>query len=226
MLSYAYWQAHFQGDRGIVGRTVQLNKYPFTVLGVAPPDFRGTALFFIPDMWTPLVNQAQLEGIAKLTDRGYRDTWIVGRVRPGVTKKQLVSDLDSLAKTLEREHPKEDDALSFALARPELMGDYIGAATRAFVTGLMLLAGLILLAACANLGSLFSARAADRSKDIALRLALGSSRKRIMRQLLTEAVMIALAGGTVGLVGSVALAELVVHVAAGSGLSGLTAGKP
>lgn len=205
VLSYDYWQAHFQGDRGIVGRTVKLNKYPFTVLGVGPPAFRGTALFFIPDMWTPVVNQAQIEGIAKLTDRRFHDLWIVGRVRPGVTKKQLVADLDSLAKTLEREHPKEDDALSFVLARPELMGDYIGAATRAFVTGLMLLAGLILLAACANLGSLFSARAADRSKEIALRLALGSSRKRIMRQLLTEAVMIALAGGTVGLVGSVAL---------------------
>jgi len=205
VLNYAYWQAHFQGDPGVVGRTVQLNKYPFTVLGVAPPDFRGTALFFIPDMWTPIVNEAQIEGVSELTARGDRDMWIVGRVRPGVTKGQLSSDLDSLAKALEKEHPKEDDALSFALARPELMGDYVGAAARAFVTGLMLLAGLILLAACANLGSLFSARAADRSKEIALRLALGSSRKRIMRQLLTEAVIVSLAGGAVGVAGSMAL---------------------
>jgi len=205
VLNFAYWQAHFQGDPGVVGRTVQLNKYPFTVLGVAPPDFRGTALFFIPDMWTPIVNESQVEGVAKLTARGDRDMWIVGRVKPGVTKGQLASDLDSLAKALEKEHPKEDDSLSFALTRPELMGDYVGAAARAFVTGLMLLAGLILLAACANLGSLFSARAADRSKEIALRLALGSSRKRIMRQLLTEAVMVSLAGGAVGVAGSVAL---------------------
>ena len=107
-----------------------------------------------------------------------------------MTPAQLTADLDSIAALLAKAYPKEDDGLSFALARPELMGDYIGAAARAFVTGLMLLAGLILLAACANLGSLFAARAADRSKEVALRLALGSSRKRIMRQLLTEATMI------------------------------------
>jgi predicted permease len=95
--------------------------------------------------------------------------------------------------------------MSFFLTRPELMGDFIGKAARAFVAGMMLLAGLILLAACANLGSLFAARAADRAKEVALRLALGSSRNRIMRQLLTEATMISLIGGLVGLAGSIAL---------------------
>ncbi len=205
VLSYGYWQSHFQGDRGAIGRTVQLNKYPFTVLGVAPPGFRGTALFFAADLWAPLVNQAQIEGESRLNARGLRSLWIVGRLKSGVTPAQLKGDLDSIAGSLAKTYPKEDDDMSFSLARPGLMGDYIGQAARAFVAGLMLLAGLILLAACANLGSLFAARAADRAKEIALRLAVGSSRKRIVRQLLTEAAMISLAGGAVGLAGSVAL---------------------
>jgi predicted permease len=199
VLSYGYWQSHFQGDRSIIGRTVQLNKYPFTVLGVAPPKFRGTAIFFSPDIWVPLVNQAQIEGQSQLTARGERGMWVVGRLKSGLTKAQLQSDLDSLAQSLAKAHPKEDDGISFYIARPALMGDFVGAAMRAFVGGLMAHATLILLAACANLGSLFAARAADRSKEVALRLALGSSRKRIMRQLLTEATMISLAGGAVGL---------------------------
>src|SRR5438067_3572506 len=95
--------------------------------------------------------------------------------------------------------------MSFALARPSLSGDQLGGPVRAFLAGLMLLSGLILLAACANLGSLFAARAADRSREVALRLALGSTRKRILRQLFTEAVLISLIGGAVGLWGSIVL---------------------
>ena len=199
VLSYGYWQSHFQSDRSVVGRTVQINKYPYTILGVAPPKFRGTTIFFSPDIWVPLVNQAQIEGLSQLTARDRRGTWVVGRLKPGLTKAQLQSDLDSLARSLAKAYPKEDDGISFYIARPALFGDFVGAAMRAFVGGLMALAALILLAACANLGSLFAARAADRSKEVALRLALGSSRKRIIRQLLTEATMISLIGGAVGL---------------------------
>src|SRR5206468_528980 len=93
----------------------------------------------------------------------------------------------------------------FSLARPGLYGDYLGRPVRAFLAGLMLLAGLILLAACANLGGLFAARVADRSRELALRLALGATRIRILRQLFTEAVLISLIGGAVGLWGSVVL---------------------
>src|SRR5579864_2372736 len=95
--------------------------------------------------------------------------------------------------------------MTFGLGRPSLAGDVMARPARAFVTGLMLLAGLILLAACANLGSLFAARAADRGREVALRLALGSSRGRILRALLTEAVLISLMGGAVGLWGSIGL---------------------
>lgn len=205
VLSNAYWQNHYQGDPGVVGRTILLNKYPFTVLGVAPPRFRGTALFFAADLWVPLVNQAQIEGDSWLNARGRRGFWVIGRLKPGVSLAQLTGDLDSIATSLAKTYPKTNDGMSFSLARPELMGDFLGKAARAFVAGLMLLAGLILLAACANLGSLFAARAADRSKELAMRLALGSGRARILRQLLTEAIMISLAGGAAGLAGSLAL---------------------
>lgn len=100
---------------------------------------------------------------------------------------------------------KEDQPSSFSLARPGLMGDSLGQPVRAFLAALMLLAGLILVAACANLGSLFAARAADRSREIALRLALGSSRERILRQLLTEAILISSIGGATGLLGGLVL---------------------
>lgn len=205
VLSYAYWKSHFQGDPSVVGRAVQLNKFPYTILGVAPPKFRGIELFFSPDYWVPLVNQEQVEGWNSLNSRAARGIWIVGRVKDGVSPAQATADLNSVGAYLAKSYPKEDEQTSFALARPGLMGDTLGRPVKGFLTGLMALAGLILLGACANLGSLSAARAADRSKEIALRLALGSSRKRILRQLLTEAVLVSLIGGTAGLLGGVVL---------------------
>jgi predicted permease len=205
VLSYAYWISHFQGDRGVVGRRVEVNKHPFTILGVAPPKFRGIELFWTPDFWVPLVNQEQVGGGNDLDGRGVRGLSVVGRLKPGVTKAQAEADLGSVAAYLAKNYPKDDDRISFSLARPGLIGDFLGRPVRAFLSGMMLLAALILLAACANLGNLSAARAADRSREIALRLALGSSRRRILRQLLTEAMLVSLMGGATGLLGAVVL---------------------
>jgi predicted permease len=205
VLSYAYWQSHFDGDRSVVGRTVQLNKHPYTILGVAPQEFRGTELFYAPDFWVPLVNQQQVDGWSELKTRGSHSSELLGHLKAGVTPAQATADLNSVAAYLKKMYPKDDDGLSFKLARPGLFGDMLGGPVRGFLAGLMALAALILLAACANLGSLFAARAADRSKEIALRLALGSSRQRILRQLFTEAVMVSLMGGVAGVFGSVIL---------------------
>jgi predicted permease len=214
VLSYTYWRDHFAADPAVVGRTVQLNKHPFTVLGVARPEFRGTERFFSPALWVPLMQQEQIEGLNDLNQRTARSLWLVGRLKPGVTADQASADLQSIATFLTKTYPKDDDRLTFALARPGLLGNLLGRPVRAFVAGLMLLAGLILLAACANLGSLFAARAADRSREFALRLALGSTRRHILRQLLSEAILVALIGGVVGIAGSVVL------------LRGLTAWQP
>jgi predicted permease len=206
VLSYAYWHSHFQDDRKVVGRVVRLNKHPFAILGVAPPGFLGSVLFFASDIYVPIVNHEQLAGDNIFNAR--ENHWmfeLVGHLKPGVTPAQATADLNSVDSYLKKSYPKEEVNEPYTLARPGLHGDYIGRPMRAFLTGLMLLSGLILLAACANLGSLFAARAADRSREVALRLALGSSRKRILRQLLTESVLLSLAGGVAGLVASILL---------------------
>jgi predicted permease len=206
VLSYSYWHNHFQDDPAVVGRVVQLNKHPYTILGVSPPEFRGTLVFFNPDFFVPMVNQEQVDGASELNAR--RDRWVfmvMGHLKAGVTPARAVADLNSVGSYLEKTYPNDDGGMDFLLARPSLYGDYLGRPLRGALSGLMLLAGLILLAACANLGSLFAARAADRSREVALRLALGSTRRRILRQLFTEALLISVIGGVVGLWSSVVL---------------------
>src|SRR6202050_531588 len=205
VLSYALWHSLFNGDPAAVGRTVQINKHPFTIIGVAPPDFRGTELFFAPDLWAPIVNSSQLTDFFSLEERGNHSAWAVGHLKPGVTPAAAAADLNTIANSLAKAYPKSDDGLKFSLSRPGLAGNTLGKPTRAFMLGLMLLAGLILLAACANLGSLFAARAADRSREIAVRMALGSRRQLILRQLLTEAVLVSVAGGICGMAGAVVI---------------------
>ncbi len=206
VLSYPFWHNHFQDDPGVVGRTVQLNKHPLTIVGVAQPEFHGTLLFFSPDFYVPIVNHDLIQGENVLNVRG--NHWVfeaLGHLKAGVTPAQATADLNSIGSYLEKTYPIEASHLIFSLARPSLYGNFLGGPIRAFVAGLTILAGLILLAACANLGSLFSARAADRSRELALRLALGASRIRILRQLFTEAVLIAIIGGAAGLLGSIVL---------------------
>ena len=206
VLTYAYWHSHFQDDRGVVGRVVQINKHPFTILGVAPPEFRGTILFVAPDFWVPVVNREQIEAANLLNERGDRFLLLVlGHLKPGATPAQAIADLNSVGAYLEKTYPKDDGQMTFWLARPGLAGDWAAGPLKGFLSGLTLLAGLILLAACANLGSLFAARAADRSREVALRVALGATRWRIVRTLVTEAVLVSLLGGAVGLWGSVLL---------------------
>lgn len=206
VLGYSYWHTHFQDDRAVIGRVVQLSKHPFTIVGIAPPEFHGTLVFFDTDLFIPIVNAEQLDGGNDLNARGSR--WVsmtLGHLKAGVSRTQAIADLNSIGSYLEKTYPKEDAQRTFTLARPSLYGDYLGRPMRAFMTALMLLSGLILLAACANLGGLFAARAADRSRELALRLALGAGRLRVLRQLFTEAGLLSLIGGAVGIWGGVVL---------------------
>jgi predicted permease len=206
VLGYSYWHAHFQDDRNVVGRVIHLSKHPFTIVGVAPPEFHGTLVFFDADLFVPIVNAEQLDNGNDLSARGNR--WVfmtLGHLKPGVTRAQATADLNSIGSYLEKTYPKENAQRTFTLARPSLYGDYLGRPMLAFMGALMLLAALILLAACANLGGLFAARAADRSRELALRLALGAPRLRLLQQLFTEAGLLSIAGGAVGIWGSVVL---------------------
>jgi len=205
VLSYAYWHSRFHSDNTVVGHVVQINKHPFTVIGVAPAEFRGTLFFLSPDFFVPIVNQQQVGAGNAFIERGNTQGVfeVFGHLRPGVTVGEAEADVNAIGNALQKAYPKEVRHEKTTLGRVGLTA--FGGAIRAFVAGLTLLAFLILLAACANLGGLFAAHAADRSRGVALRLALGSTRDRILRQLLTEAVLISIAGGTFGLCGSIVL---------------------
>ncbi len=195
VLSYASWKVRFGGDPDIVGKTVRLNKIPYTVIGVAPQYFNGTDRFLWPELWVPIHNELQLEGYDWLENRGNHNGWVVGRLKPGVTPQQANADIAKISAQLGKEYPDTDKGKIFRIAQPGFLGDALGGPVHAFLAGIMALAGIVLLAACANLGGLFSARTADRSRELGIRIAIGSSRARILRQLLTESVVVSVLGG-------------------------------
>jgi predicted permease len=199
VLSYDFWRARFNSDRTIVGTTVSLNKQPLTVIGIAPKDFHGTEIFYWPDFWTPITN-GPLIGYSHhyLDNRSTHNPFVLGKLKAGVTPQQASDDLNSICHQLAKQYPNADYGLDARLVKPGLMGDMWGDAARNFLLGVMALALLVLLAGCANLGSIFAARAADRSRELAIRLAIGSSRWVILRGALAEAILLSLAGGVAG----------------------------
>ncbi|PYT97235.1 MAG: hypothetical protein DMG38_20680 [Acidobacteria bacterium] len=204
VLSHNFWRRHFDSDPHVMGAIVDINQHPFTVIGVAPAAFHGTVIFFWPDFWMPVVDSPDYQGTDFLSGRAMHNLWILGRLRPGVAPVQATDNLNAIAHELARQNP-DDDGLDARLVKPGLMGDQLGGPARPFLAGIMLLAFLVLLAACANLASLFAARAADRSRELAIRLAIGASRWQVLRQLLAEALLLSLLGGALGAIFSTAL---------------------
>jgi predicted permease len=196
VLSDSLWRTAFNADPGVVGTTVRLGKDPFTVVGVAPARFHGTEKFDWPDYWIPVVNHFDAK---YLQDRTGRPLTVLGRLKVGVTPEQAAEDLNAIAAQLAKEYPKTDTGVPLRLIHPGLQGD-AGDVVRGFLYSVTGLALLVLVGACANLASLFAARAADRSRELAVRVALGASRWRVVRQLLTEAMVLSVLGGAAGLV--------------------------
>jgi len=194
VLSDSLWRRAFNADPRVVGTTVRLYNHPFTVVGVAPARFHGTDKFDRPDYWIPILNYFEPD---QLRNRTIIATTVLGRLKPGVTPQQATENLNAIATQLAKEYPKTDTGMPLRLIHPGLFGDNgdVIRGTLYSVTGLAL---LVLVAACANLASLFAARSADRSREMALRAALGSSRWRLVRQLLTEAAVLSLIGGAAG----------------------------
>ena len=198
VLSYGAWQARFGGDPGIVGRTIRINRSSFTVFGVTPPDFHGTELFYWPEIWVPMMMEPRIESLNWLDERSTWNTFVLGRLKPHVSPAQAEADLNALAAEMIRQFPNENDGLRFKLTKPGLIGDMIGAPAKAFALGVLLLAALVLLTACTNLASMFTARASDSQRELAVRVAIGASRGRVVRQVLTETLLLSLAGGCAG----------------------------
>src|SRR5580700_4717967 len=195
VISWSAWQSDFGADPNIVGKTVRINKHPYTVVGVTPEGFHGTEKIAQLDIFVPMANEESLDGFNWLESRSYRNLFSIVRMKDGVTMPQVQAELNTITARVARQYPKEEEGLELKLARPGLIGDFMGGPARGFLAGVMALAGIVLLAACANLGSLFAARTADRAREIAIRMAIGSSRWRILRQLLVEAFVISILGG-------------------------------
>jgi predicted permease len=197
VLAWPAWKSNFGADPNIVGKTVRLDKHPYTIVGVTPEGFNGTEKFLQPEIFVPMANQASLDGVSWLESRRIKNIFPIARIKDGISLAQVQAELDTLAARVRRQNPTEEDGLEYKLARPGMVGDFLGGAARRFLAGVMILAGIVLLAACANLGSLFAARTAERTREIAIRLAVGSSRWRVLRQVLVEALVISIFGGAV-----------------------------
>jgi predicted permease len=200
VLSYACWQRRFGGDPGIAGQTIRINGLNFTVLGVTPPAFRGTELFFSPDVYVPMAMVRQIEpGFDWIDSRRAGNLFVIGRLQPGVTPQRAEAELNSLAVQLGREYPADNAGMGIRLSPPGLAGTFLRGAVVGFTGVLLGVTGLVLLIACINLAGLLLARASDRRKEIGICLALGAGRMRLVRQMFFESLALSAAGAGAGL---------------------------
>ena len=210
VMSYKCWQQRFGRDQSIIGKDVIVNGRSYMVIGVAPPGFYGTEVVSAPELFFPIAMQEQLElGNNWLDNRGAENVFVQGRLRPGVSTGQAQTALNAIASQLEVEFPDINEGKRVVLSPPGLVGLAMRGPVLGFAGLLMTVVGLVLLLACTNLANLLLARATERRREIAVRLALGASRFRLVRQLLTESLLLALAGGALGLLPALWLASLV-----------------
>ena len=205
VLSYSLWSDKFGSDANLVGKTLNLNATPYTVIGIAPRGFKGTFTFSPAELvWIPVSMYGQaFAGFFKdnFNDRRFLAAGTVGRLRDGVSLSQAEASLKTIALHLESEYPKDNAGRSVALTR--LADAAVGANEFGQIHlagGVMMgIVGLVLLIACVNLANLLLAQSARREKEIAMRAALGASRSRLLRQMLTESIVLSLLAGIVGL---------------------------
>ncbi len=199
VLGYGCWQSRFAADPKVIGRRVKINGFDFTVIGVAQPSFTGTELIIKPDFWVPTSMERQVEpGNNWLESRFAGVVWLLGRLKPGITRVQAQASLERVAHQLAHDYPAADRDMTITLSSPGLIGNVFRGPVTNFAAVVMAVAGLVLLLACVNLAGLLLARAADRRKEIAVRLSIGAGRAQLVRQMLTESLLLALGGAFAG----------------------------
>ncbi|MDT7781143.1 MAG: hypothetical protein QOC99_3655 [Acidobacteriota bacterium] len=211
VVSYGCWQRRFGSDPNLVGQDITVNDHQFKVVGVMPEGFAGSEVIFTPEVWVPMTMQEWIEpGNSWLERRGTQNIFAVGRLKDGVSAEQAESSLNVLAQQLGEEYPDTNEGQKIGLIPPGFVVPRLRGAFIGFAAVLMGAVGLVLLVACVNLANLLLARAAGRRREIAICLAIGASRWRLVRQLLTESVLLALAGGAAGLLLAFWILDLVV----------------
>jgi putative ABC transport system permease protein len=231
VLSHDLWQRRFGGDQSVVGKSVSLNGYTFTIIGVAPEGFRGTGLQTVLELWVPILMYRQINNPAAsqappaasqapFDRRGSRGFTLVGRLRPEATLEQAQAQFTAIAAQLARAYPEtnlgtlqqpdQPRPVTLVPINQAMVGPATRESTSRVTQMLMAVVGIVLLIACANIANLLLAQARGRQKEVAVRLALGATRLRIIRQLLAESALLALVGGAASLLLALWLAELLL----------------
>ncbi len=199
VIGYECWQRRFGGDPSLVGKDVLINNHQFRVIGIAPEGFKGTEVIYSPEIWVPASMMEWVEpGATWIDNRNTKNFFAIGRLKSGVSWRQAEASLNLLGQQIGKEYPDSNEGQSIKLDAPGFILPDLRGAVVNFTWVLMAAVGLVLLVTCTNLAGLMLARATDRRKEIAIRLAMGANRLRLIRQLLTESVLLATAGGAVG----------------------------
>lgn len=200
VLGYRLWQHRFASDPAIVGKAILLSGHPFTVVGVAPRGYHGLDLILDPQFWVPFGNIGTLlDTVPRLDSRN--DHWlaVVGRLKPGVTSSQAAADLKTLAQGFAKAYPDTDKGSGFYLDQAGSLPPRNKSTVLLFLAALSIVVLLVLAIACVNVVNLLLANAATRQREMAVRIALGATRRQLLRQMLMESIVLALGGGVVGI---------------------------
>ena len=220
ILSYAYWHSHLSEDRGVIGRKLRLNGYPLTVIGVAPRGFTGADTAFKPDLFIPIMMQSELRHVSFASWNDRHSWWMaaLGRLKPDASLKKAESELFAICKDQESaesrtlSNPQWADRADPIVLTPAARGfSYLLEQIKKPLLILFCIVGVVLCIACANVANLMLARGAARQREIAVRLAVGASRWRVISQLLTESLLIALLGGASGVLVALAATPLLLR---------------